>query len=199
MELDPRTLTPGEKYRLLVTTIVPRPIAFVSTISLRGTPNAAPFSFYMGVASDPPLLAISVGSRSGEPKDTARNIEASRDFVVNVVDETIAHQMVTASGDFPGEVSEFGPAGLTPVASRHVRSPRVSEAPINMECRLVQLVPLTGVSLVIGEVIYVHLRDDLLVNGAVDVLRLQPVGRLGGTLYCRVREIFEMLRPRVVR
>lgn len=199
MELDPRTLTPGEKYRLLITTIVPRPIAFVSTISADGTPNAAPFSFYMGVASDPPLLAISVGSRAGEPKDTARNIEASRDFVVNVVDEAIARQMVTASGDFPEGVSEFEPSGLTPMASRHVRSPRIREAPVNMECRLVQLVPLAGVSLIIGEVVYLHLRDDLLVNGAVDIRRLQPVGRLGGTLYCRVKEIFEMLRPRVVR
>lgn len=199
MEIDPQTLTPGEKYRLLITTVVPRPIAFISTVGEHGVPNAAPFSFYMGVAADPPLVAIAVGHRSGEMKDTARNIEVTRDFVVNVVDETIAEQMVMASGDFPREVSEFGPAGLTPVASRHVRSPRISEAPVSLECRVVQLIPLAGVSLIVGEVVCFHVRDDLLVNGAVDISRLRPVGRLGGTLYCRVREVFEMLRPRVTK
>ena len=206
MEIDPRSMSPTAVYKILIGCIVPRPIAWVSTVGADGVRNVAPFSFFMGVCNDPPTLAFSVGPRGGEAragpagmKDTARNVEATRDFVVNVVDDRLAEQMNLTSGEYPPDVDEFVLAGLTPAPSVKVRAPRVLEAPISMECRLSQIVRVGRGphSLVLGEILYFHLRDEIYdpTTGRVDMHRLKPVGRLAGQMYTHVHDIFEMKRP----
>jgi flavin reductase (DIM6/NTAB) family NADH-FMN oxidoreductase RutF len=199
MRIDPVELSPRAAYSLLISTIVPRPIAWVSTLSREGVPNLAPFSFFSGVTADPPTLALAVGRRRGEPKDTASNIEARGEFVVNVVTRDLARRMVLTSADFPPEANEFEEVGLTPIPSERVAPPRVEESPVQMECRLERMVPIgrTETSLVIGEVLLFHI-DDSVWNGTdVDVAKLRPVGRLGGSLYTSVAETWSMARPRI--
>ncbi len=192
---------PGSEgaYQLLSDAVVPRPIAFVSTIGPEGVPNVAPFSFFNAVCSSPPTVAVSVSRRQGAFKDTARNIRATREFVVNIVDDALAEQMNASSADFPPEVSEFKATGLTPVQGEMVRAPRVEEAPVSLECKLVQIVELgqgaRRADLYIGEVVLFHVRDGLYVNGRIDPRRLKAVGRLGGNNYCRTHDVFEMVRP----
>jgi flavin reductase (DIM6/NTAB) family NADH-FMN oxidoreductase RutF len=176
----------------------------VSTVSAEGVNNLAPFSFFMGVCNDPPTLAFSVGPRAGASgtgaaslKDTVRNLEATGDFVVNVVDDALAEQMNRTSGEYPPDVDEFALAGLTAAPGRKVRAPRVLEAPIGMECRVAQIVRVGRGphSLVLGEILHFHIRDDLCDRGRVDMRRLKPVGRLAGEMYTHVHDLFEMKRP----
>ncbi|HTU02387.1 MAG TPA: flavin reductase family protein [Candidatus Sulfotelmatobacter sp.] len=206
MEIEPQTLSPVALYKLLIGCIVPRPIAWVSTVSAGGSRNLAPFSFFLGVSPDPPTPAFSVGPRGGDgesgirhPKDTARNIEATRECVVNVVDDALAEQMNLTSGEYAPDVDEFAVAGLTAVPSMKVSPPRIGEAPISMECRVAQILPVGRGpnSLVLGEIVYFHLRDDLYdaASGRIDMRRLKPVGRLAGHLYTHVHDVFSMQRP----
>jgi len=199
MQIDPRDLAARAAYPLFISTIVPRPIAWVSTVSPDGRPNLAPFSFFMGVTSDPPTLAVAIGRRRGEPKDTARNIEAGGEFVVNVVTTDLAAAMVLTSADFPPTVSEFAAAGLTPLPSVRVRPPRVAESPLHMECRLERLVPIgrSATTLAIAEVVLFHIADELWTGQGVDVARLKPLGRLGGTLYAPVERTISIPRPEI--
>lgn len=170
----------------------------VSTIGADGVYNVAPFSMFTGVSSNPPMLAVSVASRKGTEKDTTRNIKWAKDFVVNVVNERLAEKMNLTSADLPPDVSEFEYAGLTPVESVKVRSPRVKEAPVCMECSLVESLRVGNSpnDLLIGEVLLFHVDDGLFKGSIVDIEKLRPVGRLGDFLYCNVRDIFEMPRPR---
>ncbi len=199
MELDPRSVSPTSVYKLLIGCVVPRPIAWVSTVGADGIHNLAPFSFFMAVCPDPPTIAFSSGPRDGGKKDTIRNVEHTGDFVVNVVDDPHAEQMNLTSGEYPPEVDEFALAGLTAVPGFRVRAPRVAEAPINMECRVTQIVPVGRGphSLVLGEVVYFHLHDDVFdrATGRIELHRLRPVGRLAGNLYAHIHDIFEMKRP----
>jgi flavin reductase (DIM6/NTAB) family NADH-FMN oxidoreductase RutF len=208
MEIDPRSMTPTAVYKLLIGCIVPRPIAWVSTVGADGVKNVAPFSFFMGVCSEPPTLAFSAGPRTGASgtesaslKDTVRNIEATGDFVVNVVDDALAAQMNCTAGEYPPEVDEFALAGLTAARGVMVRAPRVLEAPISMECRMAQILRVGRAphSLVLGEILHFHLRDDLYdpAKGRVDMRRLKPIGRLAGEMYTHVHDLFEMKRPDV--
>lgn len=203
MRIDPREWPSADVYKLLTAIVVPRPIAFVSTIGPTGVLNLAPFSFFTGVCNDPPMVCFSATRRDGEKKDTVRNIEFAGEFVINVVDEAIAEAMNATSADFPSEISEFEVAGLTPIASDLVRPARVAESPASMECRVVQIIELgeapRQASLTIGEVLRFHLRDDLYIeNGKVDVAKLRAVGRLVGDLYCHTDGIFAMKRPQYV-
>jgi flavin reductase (DIM6/NTAB) family NADH-FMN oxidoreductase RutF len=197
MQLDVQTLAPHDIYRLLIGCVVPRPIAWVSSVGETGVQNLAPFSFFMGVCGDPPTIAFSSGRRQGAKKDTVRNIEHTGDFVVNIVDDPLAEQMNLTSGEYPPEVDEFALAGLTPAPSLKVRPPRVAEAPISLECRLVQILAVGRGphSLVLGEIVCFHVRDDLYQDGRIDMHALRPVGRLAGHLYTHVHDIFEMKRP----
>jgi flavin reductase (DIM6/NTAB) family NADH-FMN oxidoreductase RutF len=199
MRIDPQTAPQQSIYKLLIGCVVPRPIAWVSSLSGGGIPNLAPFSFFMAVCNDPPTLAFSSGRRLGDKKDTVRNIEHTRDFVVNLVDDALAEQMNLTSGEYPPEVDEFALTGLTAAPSVKVKSPRVAEAPINLECRLVQILPVGHGphSLVLGEIVQFHIRDDLYnpTTGRIDMYKLHPVGRLAGELYTHVHDIFEMKRP----
>ena len=206
VEIDPQSLPPLAVYKLLIGCVVPRPIAWVSTVGADGVNNLAPFSFFMGVCNDPPTLAFSVGPRGGEgraggagKKDTVRNLEATGDFVVNVVDDALAEQMNLTSGEYPPEADEFVLAGLSAVPDVKVRAPRVLEAPISMECRVAQIVRVGRGphSLILGEIVHFHIRDNLYdrESGRIDLHRLRPVGRLAGQLYTHVHDIFAMNRP----
>jgi len=166
----------------------------VSTIASDGRVNLAPFSYFNGVSSKPPILMIAVGSRKGIPKDTWRNVKATGEFVVNVVVPELVDAMVLCSRDYSPEVSEMVEAGLTPVPSRLVRPPRIAESPVNLECRLENLIEVSGTALILGRVLLYQVRDDLMANGRVDPRKLRPVARLGDDLYAWLGEVFE--RPR---
>ena len=199
MQFDPQIVAPQSIYKLLIGCVVPRPIAWVSSLSDDAIPNLAPFSFFMAVCNNPPTLAFSSGRREDKKKDTVRNIEYTQDFVVNLVDDALAEQMNLTSGEYPPAVDEFALTGLTAAPGIKVKAPRVAEAPISMECRVVQILPVGHGphSLVLGEIVYFHIRDDLYDpnTGRIDMHRLHPVGRLAGNLYTHVHDIFEMKRP----
>jgi flavin reductase (DIM6/NTAB) family NADH-FMN oxidoreductase RutF len=199
MKIDPQALSRRDAYWLMISSIVPRPIAWVSTVSADGLANLAPFSYFMGVASDPPTLAIAIGRRAGALKDTARNIRETGEFVVNVVNQPLAEVMVRTSADVAPEVDEFEACGLTKLAADHVRPPRVAESPVAMECRLTHLLEVGAgrTQLVIGEVVCFHVDDALWSGRHVDVERLAPLGRLGGALYAPITVTREMQRPAV--
>jgi flavin reductase (DIM6/NTAB) family NADH-FMN oxidoreductase RutF len=197
MILDPKTVSPGAFYQFMISVVVPRPIAFVSTMSPEGRLNVAPFSYFNAITNQPPLLGISINRRGGVPKDTLRNVEQTGEFVVNTVDESLGPRMVQSSGDWPADVDEFQLTGLTPVPSDLVKPPRVGESPINMECRLHRIVELGAAFFVVGEIVRAHVKDEVLTNGRVDIEKLRPLGRLGGDGYSVVREVVHMPRPKV--
>jgi flavin reductase (DIM6/NTAB) family NADH-FMN oxidoreductase RutF len=189
-----------DNYKLLIGSVVPRPVAWVSTMDAEGRLNLAPFSYFQGVCADPPTIIVSVGRRAdGERKDTARNAVARGEFVVNIVNLELAEVMNQTSIDCPYGMSEFDVAGLATAPSRLVAPPRVANAPIALECRLVQTVELgrrpDDYLVLFGEVICFYVRDDLYDNGRIDQPRLQPLGRLAGNQYVRPGEIFELVRP----
>ena len=199
MEIDPQKVAPELIYKLLIGCVVPRPIAWVSTVAADGVNNLAPFSFFMGVCQEPPTIAFSSSPRAGDRKDTVRNAQHTGDFVVNVVDDDRAEQMNLTSGDYPADVDEIALTGLTALPSVKVRAPRVAEAPINLECRVSQVIQVGRGpnNLVLGEIVHFHVRDDIYDGrtGRVDMHRLKPVGRLAGQAYTHVNAIFEMKRP----
>ena len=200
MIIDPSSLQPRDRYRLLISTIAPRPIAWISTRARDGSLNLAPFSFFQAVSGNPPLVVVSIGKRKGAPKDTLRNIQETGEFVINIVAEELAEKMNLTSGDWPAETSEFDVAGLTPAPSEAVKAPCVAESPINMEAKLVQLVSLAGsdYSLVIGEIVCWHVADGYLApDGLVDIARVRPIARLARDEYTRFGEVFAMPRPKV--
>ena len=198
MIIDPQTF--DGFYRVLTGVVVPRPIAFVSTRSKDGLINLAPYSFFNAVAYDPPTIVFSSSRQAGDKrKDTLAHIEETGEFVVNIVVDDIAEAMNRTAAEYPSEVSEFEIAGLTPAASQKVRPPRVAESPVNMECRLLQVVPLGQGDhqhgLVIGQVVLMHIRDDLIEGHRINHQRLKPTGRLAGSMYCHTSDVFEMVRP----
>lgn len=197
MDFMPDKMRASDAYKLMISALIPRPIGFVSTLSLEGVPNCAPFSFFMGVSGRPPILAVSIGRRGHKKKDTLRNLQSTGDFAVNMVTEDIAEKMNIASGDYAPSISEFAEAGLTPLPSDFVKSPRIAESPVSMECQVVRIVEIGDdpSSVVFGRILKYHIWDSVLANGVVDVRRLKTIGRLGGNQYCFVREIFEMRRP----
>ena len=201
MIIEPAQQEPRDIYRLMTGLIVPRPIAFVSTLSADGIRNLAPFSFFTAISANPPVVCFApmIRSRDAGLKDTLVNIEATGEFVVNIVSEEIAERMNSASADFPPEVDEFIESGLTPAPSDVVSPPRVAESPASMECTLVQIVhvsrkPLGG-SLVLGEVVRFHVRDDLVRRFVVDPSKLRAIGRMEGSIYTRTTDRFELVRP----
>ena len=194
-QLDPR-----EIYRLLISVVVPRPIGWISTMGADGTLNLAPFSFFNAVGGNPPTVMFSVNRRKGVPKDTLRNAQETGEFVVNIVDETLAQAMNTTSGEWAYEVNEFEMANLTTACSMDVRPPRVAKAAIAMEAKVTQIIPVneTTYTLILGRVLRFHIRDGLLrPNGLVDASLLRPIARLGGDEYAMLGSVFEMPRPKV--
>ena len=199
MQLDPAVMPQQSVYKLLIGCVVPRPIAWVSTVSAEGVYNLAPFSFFMGVCNEPPTIAFSSSRRVGNKKDTVTNAEHTGDFIVNVVDDPLAEHMNLTSGEYPPEVDEFALTGLTAAPGVKVRAPRLVEAPISLECRVDRIISVGrgSNSLVLGEIVYFHVRDELYdpSTGRIDMHELRPVGRLAGNLYSHIHDIFEMKRP----
>jgi len=204
MELSPAQLSQPERYKLLIGGIVPRPIAFVSTMSPQGNHNLAPFSFFAGVGSNPmTLLFCPANKPDGTEKDSLRNAKPAAEggvgeFVVNAAVDSYARQVAGAAEPLPPEESEFEFVGLTPVPCRVVRPARVLESPISFECRTLQVVRTNprapaGGNIVIGEVMHIWVRDDLINERLhIDPARLDAIGRMGGLGYCRTRDRFEL-------
>ncbi len=200
MILDPEALAARDRYGLLISVIVPRPIAWVSTVDAEGKMNLAPFSFFTGITANPMSVCFApVNNRDGRRKDTLLNIEATRQFVVNLATEATAVKMNQTSANYPHGVSEFEKAGLTPLPSVKVRPPRVKESPIHLECELLQIVTLSqgalGGHLVIGKVVLVHADESVYKDGRVRHQDLKPIGRMEGDWYTRTTDDFELPRP----
>jgi flavin reductase (DIM6/NTAB) family NADH-FMN oxidoreductase RutF len=201
MLLDFAALTPRHAYSWMISTILPRPIAWVSTISADGRANLAPFSFFQGVTANPPtLMFVPVNTRDGTKKDTVRNIEQVPEFVVNLVSFALGEQMNQSSEMLPYGESEFEKFGITPAASARVRPPRVAAAPVAFECSLDRFVHIgegpIAANVVFGRILVAHVRDEVLdSSGEVDPARLDLIGRMGGDSYSRTTTRFEMERP----
>lgn len=197
MEIAASTLSPRDVYAVMTACIVPRPVAWVSTLSKEGVRNLAPFSYFMGVGSKPPMLAVSVGHRRDASKDTGRNARETGEFVVNICTRLLAEKMAATAGEYEAHVDEFEVAGLTASESKSVRAPGVFESPVRLECKLHQVVePSDNVDLLIGEVLHFHFDDSILTDGLPDAAKLDPVARLGGPWYASLGEIFAMERPK---
>lgn len=197
MDLDLGALSARDRYKLLTGLVVPRPIAFVTSLSSEGVLNAAPFSYFNVMGADPPVVVVGPGNRApGEPKDTARNIADTRQFVVNLVDEALAERMNLAATGFPPETSEVDAIGLTTAPSVQVDVPWLTEAPASLECREVVTLTIRNTRVVVGEVVHVHIRDGLLdpERMYVDAEQLRLVGRMQGKHYTRTRDQFELAR-----
>lgn len=201
MIINPQDLSNKDRYKLIIGSIVPRPIAWVSTMDKNGRLNLAPFSYFTAVATDPLTLIFCPGWSSvrGRMKDTLHNIRAVPEFVINIVNEDTKEAMNLTATEFEAGVNEFEWAGVTPTPSQVVQVPRVAEAPIAFECKLQQIVVVKegpgGGAAVFGEVHAIYVRDDVLDNGRILPEVLQPIGRLAGATYAHINDLFEM--PRV--
>lgn len=202
MKFEPKNMLLPDLSHLLTDVVAPRPIAWISTVSERGIFNLAPFSAYAMVSTVPMLVCFSiVTSRDGRRKDTILNIESTRDFVIGIVTENLAETMNKTAAPYPREVSEYEKAGLTPVKADLVKAPKIGESPINMEGRVVQILEFGKspalANLVIGEILRVHVADELYDKKSGRLTGLKAVGRLGGDgdIYCRTRDTFRMMRP----
>lgn len=198
MKLDPKGMDFRDLHHLLAGAVVPRPIALISTIGENGVYNVAPLSSISIASVKPPLLSFSLSTRrrkDGEKKDTLRNIEFRREFVVNVpVVESMAEAMNRSGAEYPDHVSEFKETGLTAVMAERVYAPMVAESPVSFECRLVQILEFgehpSVSSLVIGEVVMAHIKDEFYANGELQSNQMHAVGRLLEP-YCRTRDTFD--------
>ena len=200
--IDPAAGPWRDAYRLITGAVIPRPIAFVSTLGADGTANLAPFSFFTVVCASPLTICFSPMRKGPEAtkKDTLVNIEATGEFVVNIVDERFAEAMNVCSGDFDACISEFKVSGLTPAPCELVRPPRVAESPISLECRRLQVVEVSdgpgGGSLVLGTVLRIHVKDAILSDGKISPGEgWRPIARCGGATYVRLTDTFELPRP----
>lgn len=202
MEINPNEAPPGAMNKIILGSVVPRPIAWVSSVDAEGRPNLAPFSFFTAVCSKPPTLLFCPGVRGldGGTKDTYQNILTTKEFVINIVTEELAEAMNISATELPPEVDEFGLAGLTAAPSVRVKPPRVAQSPVNYECVLKQVVQIgdgePGAGWVmIGEVVHVHVADEVIEpNFRIKIEALKPVARLAGYNYARVNDVFEMKR-----
>jgi flavin reductase (DIM6/NTAB) family NADH-FMN oxidoreductase RutF len=197
MEFNFDDLPARERYALLTAVVVPRPIALVTTVDAGGRLNAAPFSFFNAMGSDPPVVVLGIGDRErGVPKDTAANIRATGEFVVNIVVEAIAEQMNLTATDFPAGLNELTAVGLTTVPSVRVRPPRVAESPVNLECRELSTIEFGRNRIIVGQVLHLHANDDLLDSrGRVKPGALHAIGRMQSPgAYTRTRDQFHLDR-----
>jgi flavin reductase (DIM6/NTAB) family NADH-FMN oxidoreductase RutF len=213
MDVIPSQLAHREFYHILISAVGPRPIAWVSSLSASGQPNLAPFSFFNAVCANPPLLAFApamrvarkaadpVGQPVAQPKDTLRNIRETGEFVISVVTFELAEAMNLTSGEYDAGINEFDVAKLAAAPSKVVRPQRVAESPVSFECKLHQILDFNpgpgGGSLVIGEVVSIHIDERHIKEGRLDRNSLDLIGRMGGMQYTRTTQRFEMARPKV--
>ena len=201
LSIDPQSLSEREKYKFLIGSIIPRPIAFVTTVSKDGVINGAPFSYFNIVSSNPPMVSLSIQRSAGRQKDTARNIIEAQEFVVHIVDEQNVEKINKTAASIPPDQSEIEIAKLTPVESVKISVPGVKEAKIRMECLLEHSLELgdadaSGCDLIIGKVVQFHIENEIYENGRIDPYGLAAVSRLAGNNYAKIGEIFELERPK---
>ncbi len=202
MEINPETIPWQSTYKLLIGSVVPRPIGWISSMDQEGNLNLAPFSFFNAVCGNPPHVLFSPMIRSTDQKvkDTLHNVRATSEFVVNIVTEDLAEAMNLSSAELPAEVDEFSIANLISTPSAIVQVPRVALSPIHFECKVTHIIdigdqPGSG-SVVIGRVVHIHVDESVLLGeDKIDLEKLKPIGRLAGSSYCRVTDVFQMQRP----
>ena len=201
MIFDPNEIPFQETHKLMIGSIVPRPIAFVSTQAKNGKNNVAPFSYFNGVCSKPPTIMFAPARRGwdGEEKDTLINIRDTEEFVVNIVSESFAEKMVMCATDFDSDVDEFEISGLNTADSQKIKPPRVEEAKISFECKLNQIVEIGDGSagsgfVVIGTIVLFHIDDDIYDDGRILLNQLEPLGRLAGNWYTRLTDTLKIVR-----
>ena len=201
MFINPKSLEWKAAHNILTDIVSPRPIAFVSTTSKEGVNNVAPYSLFCPMCYVPMIVGFAVGrKKDGQKKDTLVNIENLKEYVINVVNESLAKAMVKAARAYPPDIDEFEKTQLTPVKALTVNAPMVAESPVNMECRLLQILEFgTAPNLsnfVIGELINIHVKDEFVDGNEIDALKLKIIGRLGGggSAYCRTTDVFKLNR-----
>ena len=201
MIYDPTEHPLLETHKLMIGSIVPRPIAFVSTLSKDGFENLAPFSYFNGICSNPPSIMFCPARRGydGKTKDTLNNIRDTEEFAVNIVSEDFAEQMVSTSTDFEPEVNEFEVSGLTPEPCQKIAPPKVAEAKISFECKLNKIISVGnegpgGGFVIIGTIVLFHIDDDVYEDGYINLEKLRPIGRLAGNMYTRTTDKLEIIR-----
>lgn len=200
ISIDPKLNSERDNYKLLIGSIIPRPIAFVTTQSEDGIVNGAPFSYFNIVSSNPPMVSLAVQRPNNHLKDTARNIYNNRQFVVHIVDEENVAKINETAASLPASESEIELANLTLVPSENVSVPGVKEAKVRMECQLVQSIPLggngPGSDLFIGEIVRFHIDEAIYENGRIDARGLNAISRLAGANYAQIGDIFSIERPK---
>lgn len=201
LSINPGSMSERENYKFLIGSIIPRPLAFVTTMSKDGVLNGAPFSYFNIVSSDPPMISLSIQRSNGKMKDTARNIMESNEFVIHVVDEQNVEKINQTAASLPSDQSEVELVNLTPVQSMRVSVPGVKESKIRMECIIEQSLELgdadtPGCDLFIGRVVQFHIEDGIYEKGRIDPRGLAAISRLAGQAYAKVGEIFEIERPK---
>ena len=201
LSFDPTINTERENYKLLIGSIVPRPIAFVTSVTKDGTINAAPFSYFNVVSSNPPMVSIAIQRNNGVPKDTARNIIENKEFVVHIVDEQNVEEVNATAASLPPEESEIKRTNLSLVDSESISVPGVKEAKVRFECTLEQAITLdndgeTVTDLLIGKVVHYHIDEQIYENGKINHHTLGAVSRLAGSDYAKIGNTFSIERPK---
>ena len=196
IRIDTEGKTGKELYPLLTSAVVPRPIAWVSTLGEEGQLNVAPFSYFNLVSTRPPILMISVGEREGVPKDTARNILREKEFVVHIVSHPWLHAMNETAIEVDASISEADLVGLTPVASTHLKTPGIKEALVRFECTYDQHINYPHSTLLFGKIKAIHVDETVLQNNRIDIKTLHPVARLGGVEYSTLGDVIKIARPK---
>jgi flavin reductase (DIM6/NTAB) family NADH-FMN oxidoreductase RutF len=204
MRIDVADLTNNAAYKILTDTVVPRPVAWISTLGPDGVRNLAPYSFFQAIGGAPPTVIVSVARHAdGDRKDSAANAMAAGELVINIVSEDLLDAMNATSGDYPIGVDEFDVAGVTSAPCEHVSAPRVAESPVSFECRVSSSIAVgrepDDYVLLICEIVAFHVRDGLLQDGRIDPELLRPICRLGGTGFAGLGEILQIPRPRIAR
>lgn len=194
MKFETAKMARPELYDLLGTAIAPLPIALISTVTAEGKFNVAPFSYCCPVSVQPPIVIVGIGTKKGERKATLKNIECTCDFVINGVDEALLEKTIKASGEFPPNSDKIKAVGLTAVPSEMVKAPRIGEAKISLECKLIQESYYkqgdTTRTIVFGEIVLAHVNDAVITDGKIDPRKMRPIGRVGKDIYCRTNDIF---------
>jgi flavin reductase (DIM6/NTAB) family NADH-FMN oxidoreductase RutF len=207
MHFDTASLNVNETYRLLSSAVVPRPIAWLTSLNANGTVNLAPFSFFNAVSSEPPMIAVSIEDRAlgmnkvgmnkgSVDKDSLANIKRTGSFVSHIVTEIFVQAVVMSAIEFPSEISEAEVVGLKLVSSHHIAAPRLQGAPVSMECQLETLLRVgTAATLVIAKVVCFHVQDELYENGRINSTKLQALGRMSGSYFTKTRELISIPTP----
>lgn len=190
MDIAPETLNVESTYKLLTGCVVPRPIAWITTLSDDGRINAAPFSAFTFVSTKPPMVGVSIGKKIGVMKDTPRNILARKEFVVNIGDLNLLDQLHLSAQEYPADVSEVEELDIEVLPSLRIKTPRIAKAPVSLECTLSEVVTFgERTSFYVGEIVNFHIRDGLLKSGKIETQELKPICRLGGPNYATLGDI----------